>query len=173
MRFWLVQRLELQWAPNERPGFDRLFSCSYMGSAEFEFGAVPESLREIRRLGSVGVETIEVTVEDVTREVYFVGPRIVIANPHLGPEFRAWLAKDKYRRSQEPIHFEEHVLGTTRRWNSSAVAWWSLGDHVAWTLDREVAEKLCDGFGHGSKKDRTQEKPKKVNRKMRKKGRTT
>lgn len=35
-------------------------NCDYMGSAEFEFGAVPKAFREMAKLGKQGLETSEV-----------------------------------------------------------------------------------------------------------------
>lgn len=44
---YLVQRLILNEITKPLGGFDDLFSCSYMGASEFEFGALPESLKAI------------------------------------------------------------------------------------------------------------------------------
>lgn len=47
---FLVQRIKTQFRKqlDARTGVDRHFSMDYMGSAEFEFGALPKSLREMR-----------------------------------------------------------------------------------------------------------------------------
>ena len=44
---YLIQRCKLQWNIGEITGFDSVFRCDYMGSSEFEFGALPASLRRI------------------------------------------------------------------------------------------------------------------------------
>lgn len=46
---WLIQRAK--FLPKQNPdkkGIDRILSFDYMGSAEFEFGALPASLKRIR-----------------------------------------------------------------------------------------------------------------------------
>src|SRR4051812_8168151 len=46
MDFHLIQRATIQ--PRERKGLDGIIELDYMGSAEFEFGDVPRSLKRIR-----------------------------------------------------------------------------------------------------------------------------
>lgn len=47
-RVWLVQRGQLKDIPNDQiEGFNSLIDYDYMGSAEFEFGALPKSLHRI------------------------------------------------------------------------------------------------------------------------------
>lgn len=73
MTYYLVQRLSLNEHPFERQqGFDRVFSCEYMGSAEFEFGTVPQALKRLRE-APVEARALEVTIDGVSREVHFVG----------------------------------------------------------------------------------------------------
>jgi hypothetical protein len=46
---YLIQRVEVYDEPIvQKTGVDRLFGFDYMGSAEFEFGALPKALREMR-----------------------------------------------------------------------------------------------------------------------------
>lgn len=46
---WLLQRCTMrkEVKPGQVTGFDSAFSNDYMGSAEFEFGALPKSLRAV------------------------------------------------------------------------------------------------------------------------------
>lgn len=46
MKTWLIQRGRFQ--TREKNGIDSILRFDYMGSAEFEFGAMPESLDKIR-----------------------------------------------------------------------------------------------------------------------------
>jgi hypothetical protein len=48
IRPYLIQRMKLRHQ-NEPTGFDQMWSLDYMGAAEFEYGALPQSLREITR----------------------------------------------------------------------------------------------------------------------------
>ena len=49
--FYLVQRMKANEVSegNSTPSFDELFRMDYMGAAEFEFGALPKSLKRICR----------------------------------------------------------------------------------------------------------------------------
>lgn len=47
---YLVQRMEEREGPNDRKGVEAFFCMNYMGSAEFEFGALPNALRRIRAI---------------------------------------------------------------------------------------------------------------------------
>jgi hypothetical protein len=46
IRPYLIQRMRLRHK-DEPTGFDNMWCLDYMGAAEFEFGALPQSLREI------------------------------------------------------------------------------------------------------------------------------
>lgn len=50
-----VQRLRVR-EPAREP---LVFECDYMGSAEFEFGALPTALRVMREAGDVGIHSIK------------------------------------------------------------------------------------------------------------------
>lgn len=57
---WLIQRGTFKdIRPEDIEGMDSLIRWSYMGSAEFEFGALPESLRRIVS-GHKGYEFVEI-----------------------------------------------------------------------------------------------------------------
>jgi hypothetical protein len=58
----LVQRGKFEDAP-DRKGLDAIISFDYMGAAEYEFGALPDSLKRIRQLG-VDAQTIKVRGTD-------------------------------------------------------------------------------------------------------------
>jgi hypothetical protein len=65
--WYLIQRLERRAARIIRArspvigGIDQIISHDYMGSAEFEWGAVPHSWRTLRELGrQVGRQTVGV-----------------------------------------------------------------------------------------------------------------
>jgi hypothetical protein len=137
LSFYLTQRLTR--TTRDADGFDRLFRCEYMGSSEFEFGAVPQSLRRMRERGEVTLHVGEVTREGVTVPVFVVGHREhVEAVP---AALTTWLS-DEYPRSKEVTHFPEQVDGTASGWARETDAWWSLNSDVMWTLDEAIAERL-------------------------------
>lgn len=106
----LIQRMSKRAAPLERyVGPDRLWSMEYMGSAEFEFGALPEALRRMAAhrsrlqvvrhqsgdstLWSVGLSEHAQTITGLlARELEEVGVREWFLKEHTG--MRAALGRD-------------------------------------------------------------------------------
>jgi hypothetical protein len=142
-RYWLVQRLRRnEW--NGGSGFDALFRMDYMGSSEYEFGAIPKSLKRIRDKGHTVIREGRIHPDGATsRPVYFVGPAAGL-DEKIG-DFIPWF-HDQDARSKERSMFPEAVAGDLDEWDADVIAWWSLEDDVAFTLDREVAALLLQGF---------------------------
>lgn len=138
MRFYLTQRLTRRDMSSAK-GFDGLFGCQYMGSAEFEFGALPESLARIRKAKRLGIHIGSVTRRDATRTVFVVGDVKRIEQAPDG--LTAWMVAD-YPWGKEMTYFPEAVEGTMQEWQTATDAWWSLTDDVLWTLDHDIAELL-------------------------------
>ena len=124
----LIQRMCKRASPLERYiGPDRLWSMEYMGSAEFEFGALPEALRRMAShrarlqvvscqngdstLWSVGLpEHTQAITGLLARELEEVGVREWFLKEHTG--MRAALGRD------------------TSKWDAGrsdpTMAWWAL-----------------------------------------------
>lgn len=146
MKFYLVQRLE-----SRRPvldasrGFDAYFTLDYMGSAEFEWGAVPKALKSMRRKPA-SIESVTVDFPAGARTVHFVGPRGVSENAEPMAE---WARGEGGRRypffGKEWTHFDHAVAGEAYPY-SRADAWWDLQNDVAWSLDKHVATQLARAF---------------------------
>lgn len=135
--FYLVQRLELRDPVDDARGFDGFFRCEYMGSAEFEFGAIPASLKRIRAAGAVRVMKTPVRYEGVNRVVYFVCRPVGFEETTAA--FREWLYCGC--RGKEWTNLPERFKGDDR-WAGNTVAWWSLNNDVLFTLDGDVADRL-------------------------------
>lgn len=73
---YLVQRLQVRtFGADQRKGVDREFEMDYMGSAEFEFGSLPKSLREMRKLGDANQKSMfEISFGKTTHTVFYYGP---------------------------------------------------------------------------------------------------
>lgn len=135
--FHLVQRLRRR--DNEaRKGFDAMFECDYMGAAEFEWGALPESLKRIRSARRLAVNEGAVTRGDITLPVFVVGNAKTINE--IPAQLTAWMV-DEYPRGKEMTYFPEKVTGAAKEWHR-VDAWWSLTDDVMWALDESIAHDL-------------------------------
>lgn len=146
MKFYLVQRLESRRPYlNASRGFDAYFSLEYMGSAEFEWGAIPKALKSMRRNRS-SIESVTVNFPTGARVVHFVGPRGVSDNAEAMAE---WARGAGGRRhpfgGKEWTHFEYAVAGEPQPY-SRTDAWWDIENDIAWSLDLHVATQLCRAF---------------------------
>jgi hypothetical protein len=142
-RYWLVQRLRKSYPSEVRAGFDAVFALDYMGSAEFEWGAIPKALQSVRSAERLVVEPREVTWAGVTRTVWFVGPVQGMAEKIA--DWDAWCVEENCR-GKESSYFPQAFGGHLKDWHRDPIAWWSLRDDIAWALDAETAEKLLAGF---------------------------
>jgi len=140
MGFYLVQRMTSR--DSGAPGFDGLFDLDYMGSSEFEWGAIPKSLKAIRAAKSIGVQSFPITYDGKTRDVYFVGG--ADAFKWALPKFEAWL--EGGLRGKEWSRFGENFLGTADKWALRTNAWWALNENVMFTLDADIAARLLRGI---------------------------
>lgn len=139
--FYLVQRLDRRDAG--MTGFDARFGCQYMGSSEFEWGAIPDSLKRIRSARKVVIHEGEVTRKGITRTVYVVGDKKVVTG--IPERLTAWMV-DEHPRGKEWSYFPEYVDGTQSEYQN-ADAWWGLGEDAMWTLDATIADDLLAAIG--------------------------
>jgi hypothetical protein len=144
-RFFLVQRLEARAEHDpSRAGFDGYFSLDYMGSSEYEWGAVPKALKSFREYTDLVIRAYDFELEGLTRPVYFVGEAKTLDAKF--KDFVFWATHPRHPfNCQERSDFDEVFAGTQRKW-STTNAWWSLADDVAWSLDSEIAKSLLAGL---------------------------
>lgn len=144
--FFLVQ--DLMVLDSDRRGFDGKFVCDYMGSAEYESGAIPRSLQRIRGAGDLIIRPVVVTRGGVTKTVYFVGPRQGMDEKV--SDFTTWFALDRpecrERTNFTAVFSGKNLLGETPYQKPDKTAWWSLNDDVGWALDKAVASRLLYAF---------------------------
>ncbi len=175
--FYLVQRLVRKKSPQDEPSplapvrsnegrFNDLFGCDYMGSSEFECGAVPTSFKKLQAV-SLSVKPVEVTRNGVTRTVYFVASNDpstyggcyyendhgndvkVISFEQVVQAFKQWFSQPLLRckeRTYFDILFEDNLPDYMKEFPPDTVAWWSLSDNVLWTLDEDIADELLHTF---------------------------
>ena len=68
---YLIQRMNAERREN-RSGVDANFSMNYMGSSEFEWGALPEALRRMRAANPEAWAPVK--IESGKHVAFFVGP---------------------------------------------------------------------------------------------------
>ena len=148
MPFHLVQRCSERTTPEPARGFDGYFGLDYMGSAEFEFGTVPDSLKRFRSHDDIVRKFRRITIDGVTRQVWFVGSIATLKAKV--DQFEEWVAKGC--RGKEATYFPENFTG--RDWRgqpiddfySRTVLWWALNEDVMFTLDVEIADRAIEAL---------------------------
>jgi len=142
--FYLTQRLERR--PTARPerGFDGHFNLAYMGSAEFETGAVQDSLRRIRAAGELTVRRVDLGgfLADDDRSVWLVAPAVQIDDAV--DAFTSWVVADT--RTLEATGFGWWLNGEDSYLAEKTDAWWALGADVAFSREEETARLLLEAF---------------------------
>lgn len=138
----LVQRMTRNAHPSSRAvGLDRAFKLEYMGSAEFEWGSVPQSLRTMRT-DPVSVSVRPLTIDGGSRDVHLVCP--TGDADESWDELLRWVTGDGYRQPFEAKEFTRFDTAFAGADTYGTVAWWTLDVHFMWALDADVAADLAD-----------------------------
>ena len=142
---WLIQRMKFKKGGSGT--FDGVFACDYMGSAEFEFGALPKSLK--RCCSSVGSFVFRAT--DITSTLYDDNLFIVSDSAFDISEYSKFLKLDidGNLRLKEITYLDKVVTGVG--WGGEKVvitdyhiphAWWDLDNDVFFTFGQGNADHL-------------------------------
>lgn len=132
---YLLQRAKFSDNKNKK-GIDKILSFDYMGSSEFEFGALPKSLKRIRASISEYVyEDYRIDGIDFT----------LFSTPAVQQDFEGFLRKLKYRK----IRLKESTY-VNYLWGNSEGSkyfkrdfWWSVDEHfMFWIKEDEFQDKF-------------------------------
>lgn len=157
---FLVQRLEARkYGADRHKGIDRFFSMDYMGSSEFEWGALPKALKEMRAKDFEKHKPvlIKVTAEEVEGanerakghkpfKGYYLGP------PEWVPFIREFFTRelrDNHSVALKESTFIAGAYGVSEydRLGERVVGWWDITNH--WCLFK--TEKHANQFLEGLK----------------------
>jgi len=142
---YLVQRVSRRESPRDTSkGVDKHFSFDYMGSAEFEFGALPEALKRMRvRVDRLNLLKISSPQEGVKR-LWFLGEpeylpqAVALLRDQLGPQ-KTFLKERTYMKDSMVA---EPLVGESR--SRKFDAWWALDvqgeDHHNWLIFVQKAD---------------------------------
>lgn len=139
---YLIQRM-MFWKSPRGEGFDDILSMDYMGSAEFEFGALPKSLKRICQLADL--LSVELVVPEIIRErdnkaLFLIGV----------PEYVEIYQKFMGKISDEGYSTLEFVgLGAEVKAEESFRnhdAWWDLRFDVMFAFGEENAKRVMSAI---------------------------
>jgi hypothetical protein len=144
---YYIQRLRASRSPGSK-GVDGYFECDYMGSAEFEFGALPGSLRVMR---SQHPETWKPTKMEVGNHVaWYVGPETLLP---VATMVFTWELEGRPLRLKEPTHIASSY-GTDPWYNDTSrilhppkfAGWWAIDKGFAFFKTKNDAKSWLKGL---------------------------
>lgn len=142
----LIQRCSIRDPrfAGDRKGIDKLLSFDYMGSAEFEFGALPKAVRLLREAAvNDKLELVETPFNSVlTKEPFYV-----IASKDLDKEYLfqgVFGSGSRAYNTKEGTYMDIHLnKDTTRMYGLEICAWMILdGPPVFWSSNKTLAQKV-------------------------------
>jgi hypothetical protein len=141
-----------------------IWRYDYMGSAEFEWGAVPKSLQQIGEYSINGNLTsfeFEVTseVSDISYDFAKKRNKIVkkkanaivyvVCHKDFTEQIKGFItnmaSKDKGYRLKESLNFKESICGF--EYHTDTVGWHDIDNHYLFFTDKEMFDKISVVFG--------------------------
>lgn len=135
---YLIQRAEIH-RPLRAGRLSQAVQLDYMGSAEFEFGALPSSLRTLQAQQADLIMTVESVITDQDRSLRVLHSM----TPEQYQEYLQHLLnlrKDKIRTKETTrfaAGFPQSKYGVTD-------FWWDIDNHVMWSFDKIFMNRLQD-----------------------------
>lgn len=141
MKSYLVQRA-FKKKTQKIQGIDSILSFDYMGSAEFEFGALPAALKKLREIHQnliIATYAIYQIISGynaikVKKKFYLIClPEQV---EFIQKELNSWSFNDK-PTTKEPTYFKESVLGLEENilGRQTVDAWWDIRNNWIVVMD--------------------------------------
>ena len=132
---YLIQRAKFQKRTDK--GIDQLLKFDYMGSAEFEWGALLESLKRIRRRQE------KYTQFEFTFENFEDKPIMILCKKSDKEELPKILAQitDRELRLKEYCDLEDYLKGN--KYSGVSDFWWDIeNDYFFWRSNEELNEEF-------------------------------
>jgi hypothetical protein len=137
---YLIQRCLLRKQQGQKPGFDSKFQLDYMGSAEFEFGSVPKSLKNFTK----NLESLKIFQAGV---MDYKGQGLwVVCIPEVWEKYKEYipLLVSGNIRLKEVSYLPEATLGKDFRGKpldpcyNKADLWWDIENNVMMAYGKDV-----------------------------------
>jgi hypothetical protein len=142
---WLIQRVIERPSKNKTKGFDGRFNCDYMGSAEFEFGGLPKSLKEfVKKSNNIVVTKFKKLENDNSQMLCSISA--------FGEEH----AKEYFNNYIELLVFDEINLKESSYFNINTFSkdhqkdltyyktdvWWDIENHIMFCYSVDLAKEV-------------------------------
>ena len=132
----------------KHPCFSEAISTGYMGSSEFEFGAMGKSLRAMHAANASGVPFFILSAprgEGITHPITQQSLRVCgFYSEQEMQEYNKWLImlSCDLVHTKERTDFSVHALREERLRPTDF--WWDIENHVMWTFHKPTTHKLED-----------------------------
>lgn len=139
----------------------QIMSFDYMGSAEFEFGALPEAFRRMAQQ-QLDVRIIEIAEDDVApppsyrtpiepiEDHTYDGTLVLIGAKddldEIETRIRTWATEPFNPKLKESTRLAS-ALRPSNRWDIEIVGWFELDNGFMFFTDREMADNVTQAFG--------------------------
>lgn len=138
---YLVQRAEIQRPLGDYRGkmLSQAVNLDYMGSASFEFGALPKSLRRLQALKKGLVLRVENSIKE--------GEAPLRVYSALTDEEYAEYLPYLHMLREDKQHTEERTefnVGSYKSKYSVTDFWWDIENDVMWSFDKSFMKGIAD-----------------------------
>lgn len=138
----LIQRCKFVDNFDPEGGVNRNVNLHYMGSAEFEFGALPKSLREV----CFNLDNYESLVLDSIKNPKGESLYLFIDQARFSEEVVEFLFKKSNSETEgghtkESVRLADAVNGKIHKFNQVDL-WWDIENHFFFTFGLENVDKL-------------------------------
>lgn len=135
---YLIQRGKIKH-PLVEGRFSAAVDLDYMGSAEFEFGALPKSLRALQAM----VDSISVTVDP--RITGDNGESLRVLHTFSPDDYEKYIVhllalRDGKVRTKESTWFDKDHAKHFKSLRCDL--WWDVDNHVMWSFDKVFMKRL-------------------------------
>lgn len=141
MKTYLIQRANFKNRPHKK-GIDSIVEFDYMGSAEFEFGALPKSLENIRK----NIEQYVYLETNVGNKkiMVFIQTKFLTELP----EYLNKLSKNEFHL-KEYSYFDNYI-SDNKFLKCNTDFWWDIENHfMFWKYNNKFTEQFKKIINHG------------------------
>ena len=146
---YLIQRMIRRKDPIKNPSLDNLYGMDYMGASEFEWGALPKSLKRFTK-NFDNLVIHKTSIKNFKDEPLFIIGLYEIVKEYpiqdlIDGKFRlherlnfnyAWKGEDGYENRKRPFNQHQHPS-----------AWWDIVNDIMFTFKKLHTNKLLAAVG--------------------------
>jgi len=139
---WLVQRCTPKGTFKEGQKVSEFMSLDYMGSAEFEFGAIPKSIRRLAGKKNLILRKVQYVNKNKHTMHYTVLADEVDMDAAIGAIQKYLAGKDGAGRLKEWIHFRD-LLEEEKQDYDRETFWWCVDEKVSNYGEQDDSLNFC------------------------------